>query len=161
MKKNTSLTVVKPKALPIPAVVPKPTKSDIINAAVERARQKYEQRRDEILAQNEEVDGRIRAECLRLLSEDMSPYEVSLGYIQGKDASIQFVFDMDAPSVKKLLKEKSKIEAVGWFNEDRERGKIKDALDGTQDRVALILSKEENVKLLDDLLLKINAKKEK
>jgi hypothetical protein len=160
-KEETALAVLKPKALPVPAVVPKPSKADIINAAVARARQKYDERAEKIAQQNEEIDARIVAEGLRLLSENMGLYEAKLCRFYSKAESANLEFTIGGPTIKKLIKEKDKIENCGWFNEDQERAKIKDALDGSQDRVALILSREENVKLLDDLLQKINSKKEK
>lgn len=158
-KPETGLTVVKPKALPLPAVVPKPTKADIINAAVARARQKYNERAEALRQKQEEMDAKIVAECLCLMKEGgMEKYDPSLGYTY-KDY-VRVEFQVSGPLITKLLKEKEKIEHPGWFSEDQERAKIRHALDGSQDRVNLILSREENVALLDDLLKKINAKKE-
>lgn len=161
MQKNkTTLAVFKPKALPVPAVVPKPSKTDIINAALARAKQKFDERSEALRLQFEDIDSRIKAECLAELSKNLSAYDAKLGPLYSSFASATIEFDVDSPAIKKLLKERGKIETLGWFDANHERAKIREALDGAQDRVALILSKEENVKLLDELLLKINAKKD-
>ena len=162
-KTVTARAVIKPKALPVPAIVPKPTKADVINAALARAEQKIDQENESNDLKREDVMERIKAQSLALLKEQgVDAFEFSVDIREwGVCSTVGVEFTLDRPALRSLLKEHKKIPKHVRFNEVQERNKIKQALDSTQDRVALILSNEENVSLIDALLLKINTPKTK
>lgn len=140
----------KPTALAIPDTLPKATKSDIVKAAVERARTKHEQTVAKYRADYQKLMEKLKQaailECLNTGIENMevevSPY---------RDISTLRTA-LQSPAVRAVAKAIEALLRPGHFNETDVKQAITCALDETPDRIGLILSVPENVSKIDALL---------
>ena len=169
MKKNITsnqgLVVIKPKALAPPPVIPKMSKSDIIEAMVERAKEKHQEEKDAYEVKNNDLIARMNTEakkCIMDMAVDMS-FEVEEPYRSYTELPkfISVKTEVSSPVMKALIKEWGILKKTdpSWFCERSTKDKIKASMDGKEDRVKLILAQPENVETIDGLLKKIFIKK--
>jgi hypothetical protein len=171
MKKNITsnqgLVVVKAKAISPPPVIPKMSKSDIIGAMVERARQKH-------YADSEAYDSKMAALIIRMNDEASKALKETIDTVSIEvEPPYRYNDEGDAPkdiainirvtsiAMRALLKEWSTLKKTDpvYFSEDTTKEKIKKSMDNTEDKINLILAQPENVETIDGLLKKIFIKK--
>lgn len=166
-KSKSKSSLIVSKAPEVESVVPKPNKSHIISAMVERARIRHheihEKLNEELKASSEEIEKISEVELTRLIKSgeakpsieiDARHYNWSDGIGGVDDPRVIFTFEIRSPlTTVLLLKHKSIMNAMpGCFDEDKVKNQIKASLDTTDQTVQAILSNEENVKRIDLLL---------
>jgi hypothetical protein len=154
MKKKTvtALAVVTPKAITPPEVQPKATKADIIKAAVQRAREKHGEEAAAYAAKRDALKAQILEAALVEVSKNLRSLESEV-YLPGwGDYVPELRVEVASPKVKALFKAFRELESPGHFDEAGVKQALFTAMDGTADRVSLLLSVPENVAKIDALL---------
>ena len=159
-KNSKALTIVNAaKTVQSITATPKVTKSEAIKAAVERAREKHEEKQAEHKAKMEDFNKRLKEAALASLQKQFASGEVPdpvvsiTGAWHEKLGTVEATFDLGGGFVA-LLKEGKKIEedAPRYFRAEEVEKAIRAKLDTTEERVSLILKDEENVRVIDALL---------
>ena len=168
---STALIPVITRALPTPQVIPKLTKSQIVKAMTEQARRNHKVKSDEYNARDEKILEDIKISAIVAASDGFELLEFKLeGPTRDRDDDCNYCAPSHAtlevkvtsPEVRTLLKRWYDNEETnpGYFYENDNEQKIKEAMDATEDKINLILAQPENVETINSLLAKIFVKKE-
>lgn len=117
---NTTLTIPNK----IQNTAPKPTKAQLVEALVKKAREKFNKRQKEANIKQEAILKNIGDKAIITLSNKMKRPDVSVCY----RGEVSLHFEMDEPLFKKLGQQHKNVECKGWFNEDAVRKTIKASL---------------------------------
>lgn len=127
---------------------PKPTKSQLIDALVERARIQFDKDKEEQEKKLAVIIGQIQAAALKILGvKDNTEADISVW----GDGQIRVSFEMGHASLVKLGKQHEKIDVLRHFNEWSVREKIKKAMVPENP----LLNNDDVAKSLDHLLATI------
>lgn len=151
-KNKATALVITSKAIQPPAVIPKASKSDIIRAAVERARTKHEEETTKLRKVSEEKYAKIKEAALEEIDKSGVRSMDPAIYVPSYNERCQVTVDIASPRVKKLVKEYHALKNIKGFDEKAVKVAITDSMDGTMDRVNLTLSIPENIAKLDAVL---------
>lgn len=145
MKKKTTST-----ALVIPqTITPKPTKNDIINAMVERARVKHNEERDRLRKLREASMEKIK-EAAKVEFQKNPPKPDLTVLTSSYYEYVQFEFRVTSPELKNLMKEHEKIGSLRPFDEKEVRAFIREGMSTqTGNAVQSLLANPDAVKALD------------
>lgn len=117
---NTTLTIPNK----IQNTAPKPTKAQLVEALVEKAREKFHKREKEAEIKREAILKNIGDKAIIALSNKIKRPDVSVCY----RGEVSVCFKMDEPIFKKLGEQHKNVKSNGWFDEDGVRKTIKASL---------------------------------
>ena len=141
---NTSLAI----PTKIQNTAPKPTKAQLLDALVARARIKFDQDKEEQEKKCAVVIGQIKQTACKILGvKDISAADITVW----GDGRVRVSFNMDQPAVVKLGKLHERSEVLRYFNEHTVRDQIKKAMVPENP----LLNNDDVAKSLDQLLATI------
>ena len=117
---NTTLTIPNK----IEKTAPKPTKAQLVEALVEKAKEKFNNRLEEARIKQEAILKNIEEEAIIALSNKMKRPTAYVDY----KGEVSLRFEMNEPLFKKLGKQYKNVECNNWFRESDVRKTIKDSL---------------------------------
>ena len=141
---NTSLAIPSK----IQNTAPKPTKAQLLDALVARARIKFDQDKEEQEKKCETIKGQIEATARKILGVK-SGHNPDI-HVWG-NGQVRVSFNMDQPAVVKLGKLHERSEVLRYFNEHTVRDQIKKAMVPENP----LLNNDDVAKSLDQLLATI------
>lgn len=150
--KNTTKTKPKSTALALPAITPKPSKADYINALLERARVAHGKEQASIKAKISELHDAYTKEVMAL-------YEAGKGVVRRipncpsfdtEEAEIDIY--VKSPKLYALSKEMSKLPRLSGFDEKEERKSILEGLQRQSPGLKALLGNADACAALDALL---------
>lgn len=138
--------------LALPKVLPKPTKTEILNALVERARVKFQtenERREK--RQSEIAEKILRLAAKELASKKPKPSEHNF-YSYRAEATCELSFSITTPEISKLVKEHDAIKSLYWDEVSVKRN-IRNGMLGIDPAAPnRLLENPQTVKALDAIL---------
>jgi hypothetical protein len=146
MKSKTKTTTTLALAT-MPEIKPKPTKTEVLNAFVARAKVKHDAENERRAKIAEGIDEQIRAIALKEATDKfkVGDYDLYVGY-----SEIRITMEIsNSPEIKRLRKEREKVRLFHW-DEKKVRAEISDELTGRAS--ARLLSDSETVKAIDTAL---------
>ena len=133
-------------ALALPSVQPKPTRKEVIDALVARAKVKHDAENERRQAMREQLEGKIKSAALKDFKSKAFKGTPSV-YIQFHNNTVEIQYLVKSDTVTQLIAQYEKNRRVDW-NENIVRQEIRDALDGRSP----LLDNPEAVKAMDALL---------
>ena len=103
---------------------PKPTKTQLIEALLEKAREKWEKEKKELVAAQKEIQKEIEDKSILILSKKMKRPEVMVDSI----GNVTLKIEMNEPIISSLGKKHAKSQPSYWFHEEMVKEKIKESL---------------------------------
>lgn len=117
---NTTLTIPNK----IEKTLPKPTKAQLVEALVEKAKEKFKKRKEEAEIKQKAILKNIEEKAIEALSKTMKRPNVSVYH--GGEVSLHF--EMNEPLFNKLGQQYKNAGCNEWFNEREVRDTIKTSL---------------------------------
>lgn len=152
---SKKLAIIKPAAINLPAVVPKPRKEDIINALVERARVKHAEENAKLEAQRAVAVEAFETALLAELTTNPSVFTRRVRNQAHWNPEVRFELEVLPPKFKKLRDAINAVSIMRSFDPVAIKKNIRDQLDTSGDRVQALLSNPDAVKALDATLARI------
>lgn len=103
---------------------PKPTKSQLIEALVVKAKEKFNKQKEEANIKQEKIREEIKEKAIIAIPKRLNELEVEVNY-RG-DVSIRFV--MNDSLFNKLGEKYQKADSIGYFDKNETKNKIKESL---------------------------------
>jgi|694.fasta_scaffold85900_2 hypothetical protein len=103
---------------------PKPTKSQLIEALVVKAKEKFNKQKEEANIKQEKIIEEIKEKAIIAIPKRLNELEVEVNY-RG-DVSIRFV--MNDSLFNKLGEKYQKADSIGYFDKNETKNKIKESL---------------------------------
>ena len=156
MKKKPAITQpATSSVLALPPTAPPPRKEDIINAMVERARVKHEEKRQEVATQRQAAVDALNEALLKELKEKPESFCINFhGMYHAPE--IEYSLDVVPPHIRKLREKVREAPDMRGFDAVEVRRKIRDQYQASSsDRVRALLASPDAVKALDAALAKI------
>lgn len=104
---------------------PKPTKSQLVEALVKKAKEKFDKKAEKAIIKQEEIEEEIKEEARIAIPKRLNELQVEVNY-RG-DVSIRF--DMNDSLFNKLGQKHKNASNNEWFNEYETKKKIKESLE--------------------------------
>lgn len=145
MKKKTTST-----ALVIPqSITPKPTKNNIINAMVERARVKHNQERGEYEAKRAKLKEKIDTAAMAELSRSPGTPQTKIRTWTGSER-VEIEYTVKSPMLAKLIREYHDMPSPRHFDDVSVRRQIREGMSNQAgNAVQSLLANPDAVKALD------------
>jgi hypothetical protein len=103
---------------------PKPTKSQLIEALVVKAKEKFNKQKEKANIKQEKIIEEIKEKAIIAIPKRLNELEVEVNY-RG-DVSIRFV--MNDSLFNKLGEKYQKADSIGYFDKNETKNKIKESL---------------------------------
>lgn len=130
------------------AVIPKPTKTELIAALLERAKVKCEQENAINTKKRDELKKKIYALAEKEMKKSQTPYNRYI-YAGGKAPSVELVYRISTPEIEKLAKELDAIPRRISFDPAKVKRTIRESLATGGQRANPLLQNKDAVKSLD------------
>ena len=150
---NTGLSIK------LDGIAPKPTKTQVIEALVERERELWKEQRALINARIEPLNKELNAECFHLMSiAEKDEFKISMRDYNN-DEHCSASIKLRSQKLTKIINKIEKIndEAPTWFNDDKAKDVIKEAMAAPK-AVNPLLGNADVKDALDTILNQIKAK---
>lgn len=141
-------------AIVLPATQPKPRKEDVLNALVERAREKHAKQAKELHEKRTAAQDAVEKEARRLLDEQMGKQDPSfdLPWKHSHSKKVAVTFRVTSPKLDKLLQAYFAVPSLCNFDAVKVKRELREKLAPDSARVDALLKNPDAVKALDAML---------
>lgn len=137
-----------------PTVVPKPTKTELVDAMVQLAFRKWHTANEEAKIELKRIDDLLHAAALKELESRKAMEHAPRFHIREYSNTVEIEFNFKGDSIQRLMALRKPVDRVASsrFDEKATRDNIRERISDREERVNLILSVPENVERLEGLM---------
>lgn len=146
-------------SIPEIKVIPKPTKTQLIEALVEREREIWKENREKVEAKIKPLREELKSECFFQMSKaDKSLFVVRENHWLHDKQHVEINIRLDTPKIKKILTKIKELDRSipSYFAEDSVKSQIKEAMKAPPKHNPLLNNKSVE-KALDEILQQIKS----